>query len=195
MTIVAELRSGLRRDRMAHEVPAEEWARWEFLRDAPKGDARDPALGEIASRLWLVAQVWGAPSRERQARTFGELALTLVARCLDYREDIDQFGVEDDIRGFTRPAESPMATVRRGGDDCDEKARLFAALCLSVGLPARMVSWWSSSGQFDHVSAELLVPLDAGGGSWEHAETILRRARLGEVADAVPYEANGKWLK
>lgn len=190
--MTAAYQAGLRRDVLAHEVDGNEWARWLFLKDAPTEDAWSEKLVEVANGLRQAAEVWGRSSVRRTCLTFAQLALALTQRELLYADDL---GTGEDIRGFTRPNTSPMETVDKGGDDCDEKARLFVALCLAAGIGARMVGWWSKAGTFDHVSAEILVPGEAGGTEWIHAETIIKRAMLGEMADAVPREADGRWLR
>lgn len=194
--MTASLQAGLVRTKLAHEVPADEWERWEFLRDSPLKDANTKELQRAAGVIGQGTFLWIPGPPNRRARAFAEVALALCQRELKYRSDTDEFAKEEDIRGFTRTDDGPLAAVARGADDCDEKARLFVALCLAVGLSARMVPWWHPVNlTLDHVSAEVLLEEEGGGASWVHAECILRRAQLGEMADDVPREANGKWLK
>ena len=83
----------------------------------------------------------------------------------------------------------------RGLDDCDAKARIFVALCLARRMHAEMVPRWKG-GKLVHVYGRVFVH---GPGEsaprWYYAETILRRARLGDIAESVPKEIEtGKWL-
>lgn len=192
----ADIQAGMSRDWKRHEVDVGEWERWEFLRDAPQEDATDPGINRTARALLEATRIWAREGGTgRQIRCYAQLALALVQRELSYREDADQYGTNDDIRGYSRPYASPMQVVDRGGDDCDEKARLFVALMLAAGFAAKMVPWWTSSGEFAHVSAEFLSYTRKGEPEWLNAETILKRAQLGELADEVPRDAGGEWLR
>lgn len=170
-------------------LPAEE-RKWEFLQRAPERDARNPGLRQVARHL-LVA----AGGRHRH-RVFAHLAHALCRDGIRYRSDTARTGAED-IAGLTRDPQQGDAldAWHRGEDDCDGKARLFCALCLAVGLQARMVDHWKPTAHEDgaerlaHVSAE--VSLD---GRWLPVELTLARARLGERGEEVPKERNGQWL-
>jgi hypothetical protein len=171
----------------------EEQRKWEFLRDVPTRDANQTDFGApvqaVASHLWAIAQVSPWPEW-----CFAQLALALARDCITYQLDTDRIGREQ-IDGYTDPYCSPIEPLKRGVDDCDAKARLFVALCLARGIRAEMVDRWKNE-QLAHVYARTLV---AGPGqrapTWSYAETILRRARLGETSDQVPTEKDtGKWL-
>lgn len=169
--------------------PAEEKRKWEFLQAAPARDAADARLQAIAYHLVAVAKVTPFPDW-----CFAQLALSVARDCIRYQLDSDRVGREQ-IDGYTDPWASPLEPLTRGVDDCDAKARLFVALCLAGGLDAEMVPRWRGV-QLAHVWGRVKV---RGPGEvlprWWDAETILRRARLGDVSDVVPKEIEtGRWL-
>lgn len=172
-----------RRDRSESE-------KWEFLRDVPERDARSPELRAIAAPLLAVA---GASQWPRWA--FVQLAQCVARDLIVYQSDIDRVGREQ-IDGYTDPQGSTIEPLSRGSDDCDAKARLFVALCLSVQIPARMFPRWRR-GSLTHVSAEVFCqsPPDLHE-RWRPVETILDRARLGDVAEGIPREIDtGRWAQ
>lgn len=168
--------------------PSEEQRKWAFLRDVPALDAQDPQLKMVAGYLGSVAAFSPYPDW-----CFANLALTLVRDCIVYQLDNERIGREQ-IDGYTDPYDSPLAPLRRGVDDCDAKARMFVALCLARGLRAQMVDRWKGI-QLGHVYAAVwLTGPRAVAPRWWLAETILRRARLGDIAENVPKELEtGKW--
>lgn len=154
--------------------------KWAFLERAPARDAADPVIQDVARSLWRVALGTGETG-ERARRAFAHLAHALARDCVRYETDTKRTGGED-IAGFTRRQGHTLEALERGKDDCDAKARLFVALCLAAGLRARMVPRWEGE-TLRHVSAAVTI-----GGRELAVETILARARLGEVAEQVPYE-------
>lgn len=148
--------------------------KWRWLRAAPAHDQTEPEVRQIAYALRTAAD--GDPWR------FCVLAHAYVRDAIRYQTDTARVGGEDITRRLA-------PTLDRGVDDCDAKARLFCALCLCVGLRARMVDRWAGD-TLEHVSAAVKF----GGQEWP-VETILARARLGETAEDVPTEADGTWLK
>src|SRR4030042_428979 len=152
-----------------------ELAKWHFLAEAPERDARDTRVQTIAGALLGAAL--------RNARVFLCLAHALARDGIRYERDIARVGSED-IAGLTRPVapNDPIDALVRGRDDCDAKARLFVALCLPAGRPARMGGGGRQTGHgtqmLAHVSAEAF--LDRG---WLPVELTLARARLGETGD------------
>lgn len=162
--------------------------KWEFLHSIPTRDATDAELRSLADRLMSVARL--SPWRDW---SFANLALALVRDCVQYQLDNERVGREQ-IDGYTDPYTNPLLPYLRGVDDCDGKARLFVALCLAANIEAEMVPRWKD-GHLAHVYAKchLNGPNDPHK-RWWFAETILRRARLGDVAEAVPKEIEtGKW--
>lgn len=162
-------------------TPQEKWA---FLRDAPANDARNPTLRMIAHHLFVAAL-------ENPWR-FATLAQSVARDWIKQVTDTERVGRED-IAGLTRipKPDDAIDALRRGRDDCDAKARLFVALCLAVGVPARMRDWWSKGDAPDltHVSAEVFL-----GKKWRPVELTLSRARLDELGTNVPGEKkDGKW--
>ena len=156
--------------------------KWIFLRDAPARDAQSEEMRAYAQSVLKVAGIGPWPRW-----LFANLAHCIARDGIVYMSDIVRTGGEQ-IDGFTDPQGSTLASLERGTDDCDAKARLFVALCLAVGLPARMVPRWRGS-QLSHVSAEVYVqgPLERAS-RWWPVETILDRARIGDVAESIPLE-------
>lgn len=159
------------------------------MQEVPKRDATDPGLQQVASLLYGVAALSPWPDW-----CFAQLALALARDCIIYQLDTDRVGREQ-IDGFTDPYVSPLLPFTRGVDDCDAKARIFVALCLARHIDAEMVPRWKGE-NLAHVYAKCLVKMPhAAGKTWQFAETILRRARLGETSDNVPKEPEtGKWM-
>jgi len=128
---------------------------------------------------------------DRNARIFLHLAHALARDGIRYRRDIERVGAED-IAGLTRPENQndPVDALLRGEDDCDAKARLFVAVCLAAGRPARMVDWWRRTAHgtemLAHVSAEAFLDR-----RWLPVELTLARARLGDRGNDVPREKDG----
>lgn len=146
--------------------------KWHWLEGAPARDAQDVRLRYIARCLWLGAL--------KRPTLFAQLALAIARDGIRYELDTARVGGED--------LDHPFAALWRGVDDCDAKSRLFCALCIAAGLPARMVDHWRG-GQLVHVNAAVRI-----GGRWLPAETTLSRARLGEVPADVPKEKEtGQW--
>jgi transglutaminase-like putative cysteine protease len=162
-------------------TPKEKWA---FLHDAPAHDARHHSIKTLAGHLRAAAG--NVPAR------FATLAQSVARDWIKQVIDTERVGRED-IAGLTRKPtpDDAVDALRRGRDDCDAKARLFVALCLAAGVPARMVGWWNHDTVPDlvHVSAEVQLH-----GKWEPVELTLARARLGELGTNVPGEKkDGKW--
>jgi hypothetical protein len=174
----------------------DEQRKWEFLRDVPIRDATsvenpgNEQLRQIVAALASVANFSRWPQW-----CFANLALCLARDCITYQLDSDRVGREQ-IDGWPPdPYISPLEPFTRGVDDCDAKARIFVALCLARNMHAEMVPRWRQ-GKLTHVYGRVFVQ---GPGEkaprWYYAETILRRARLGDIAEVVPKEIEtGKWL-
>ncbi len=155
--------------------------KWALLREACISDSKNPKIIRMAELLWELSQ--------SQPIRFFKLALATARDGIEFESDIKQFGHED-IAGVTRAPEPNDAidAYTRGHDDCDAKARLFVALCLAAGFEARLWPLWKH-GVLQHVAGE--VRYDS---RWIHAETILSRARLGDMHTDVPKEiSTGHW--
>lgn len=173
---------------MAVTNDPEEWRKWQFLEAIPTKDASDPNLRGIADCLRNAARESAFPDW-----TFASLCLALARDGIQYQTDTERVGREQ-IDGFTDPYVSPLVPYRRGWDDCDAKARFFVGLCLAGGLEAKMVGRWRS-GRLAHVygTVNCQAPKEPAR-RWHIAETILARARLGDIAERVPKESDtGKW--
>jgi len=177
------------------DLEPDEQAKWEYLRAVPLRDATstenagNDALRSIAGSLGYTASFSPWP-----AWAYANLALALARDCMRYQTDNDRLGREQ-IDGWPPdPYISPIEPYTRGVDDCDAKARLFVALCLAGALKAEMVPRVKGR-KLAHVYGRVFL---LGPGEtvprWYYAETILRRARLGDIAEAVPKEIEtGKW--
>lgn len=154
--------------------------KWKLLQEVCIVDSKNPRLIKMAKLIWGLSQ-------SRPIRYF-KLALAVARDGIEYKSDIEQFGHEDiaSVTRYPNPDDAIEAYAREH-DDCDAKARLFVALCLAAGFNARLWPLWKH-GQLKHVAAEVEL-----NGRWLHAETILSRARLGEMHTDVPKEPNGKW--
>lgn len=155
--------------------------KWKLLQEVVISDSKEPDLREMSDIIWKLSG--------KNPLRFFKLALAVARDGISYESDIKQFGHED-IAGVTRYPEPDDAldAYQRGHDDCDAKARLFVALCLAQGFEARLWPLWKQ-GVLSHVAGEVLY-----NGKWIHAETILARARLGEMHTDVPKEpTTGKW--
>jgi transglutaminase-like putative cysteine protease len=161
--------------------------KWKFLRAAPIRDARNPLIQSIARSLW-AATLASTEDVSLHQRRFVQLAHTVARDWITQVIDTARVG-EEDIAGFTRAPtfDDAVDALRRGVDDCDAKARLFVALCLVVGVQARMEPVWKGD-RLEHVWSQAFID-----GAWMPVELTLARARLGEVGGDVPKEGNGKW--
>lgn len=165
-----------------------EQQKWEFLRTAPRRDAMTKEIVTLADAIWKVVI-----STRWPPFCFVKMAMALARDCIQYQLDSDRVGREqiDGLTDSQGPADAPLT---RGYDDCDAKARLFVAICIAGGINAEMVPRWKGE-RLAHVYARALVtgPSDSVA-RWYLAETILSRARLGDVAEQVPKELEtGKW--
>lgn len=154
--------------------------KFKLLQEVCISDSKNPKIIKMSKMLWGLSL--------SRPIVFFKLALALARDGIEYESDVKQFGHED-IAGVTRAPEPNDAidAYQRGYDDCDAKARLFVALCLAAGFQARLWPLWKH-GLLQHVAAEVEFH-----GKWIHAETILSRARLGEMHTQVPKELDGKW--
>ncbi len=155
--------------------------KWKLLQEMPEIDSKNEHLRHMADLVWELSG--------HQPLRFFKLALAVARDGITFESDIKQFGHED-IAGVTRNPEPNDAidAYIRGSDDCDAKARLFVALCLARGFNARLWPLWKGD-QLSHVAGEVEYR-----GHWIHAETILARAKLGEMHTDVPKEpTTGKW--
>lgn len=158
--------------------------KWGFLLYAPTQDARHREVVRLAQALWLVAG--------GRLQMFLDLASALCRDAIRYERDTARVGAED-IAGYTREPRNGDAIEawKRGVDDCDAKARLFVALCLAQGVRARMAPTWNEQGRLQHVSAEVY-----DGATWRPVELTLRRARVGDTPNEVPFERHSDdWLR
>lgn len=91
------------------------------------------------------------------------------------------------------------AILLRGYGDCDDKARLFVALCRAISLQARIRPLFNRQGEFVHVQAEVRWPgsetrPDTQLGGWILAECILKDIALGQNPEHMPRDEWGRRL-
>lgn len=171
-------------------APDFEKTKWEFLKNAPFRDAKHPAIVKRARALREATE--GSPW---PGYAFVCLAHAMAKDAIVYQLDTDRVGREQ-IDGFTDPQGAPDVPFTRGVDDCDGKARFFVSLCIASGIRAEMVDRWDlDTGRLAHVYARVYVfAPNTTSPAWFSVETILRRARIGDVAEHVPKEPEtGKW--
>lgn len=123
-------------------------------------DARFPTVREFARRI-AMAPIHDPNDQEALARDFHGF-------------------VRDSIRYVRDPAGEELSDseqiLNQGYGDCDDKARLFVALCRSIGIKARIRPCFKGE-DFVHVQAEVFVGRPA---RWVLAELIQRDVALGE---------------
>jgi transglutaminase-like putative cysteine protease len=122
-------------------------------------DARLPLTREMARRFAL--------SRTQDPNNPMALARTLHR------------WVRDSIKYVRDPAAEEMSDsdiiIRQGYGDCDDKARLFCALCRSLQIPAKIRPCFDGP-DFVHVQAEV-----KDGEKWIVAEFIVRDLEMGRL--------------
>lgn len=163
--------------------------KWIFLRDAPRIDAREPAVARLAALFWEISK--GNPEN------YCRLAMAFCRDVIRYESDTTRTGGED-----IQHAGELSDILNRGTDDCDGKARLFTALCLAAGLNASMVDHWRDDPRAPngrdlyHVSSVVILP---GHDKPVPVELTLYRARLGDnptdFPRSVPHEVSGHWSR
>lgn len=116
-------------------------------------DAQEPELRQLGA---VFAQCF--PDARARARC---LLRFVQANVSFAREPVETF-------------QSARVTLERRAGDCDDSARLLAALARCAGIPSRL-AFLQTQGQPVHVFAELWT-----GSRYEAAETTIRGAELGE---------------
>jgi transglutaminase-like putative cysteine protease len=123
-------------------------------------DARLPAVRDFARRV-AMSPLHDPNDQEALAR------------------DLHQF-VRDCIKYIRDPAGEEFSDAQQvfqqGFGDCDDKVRLFVALCRSLGIEARVLPIFRGS-DFVHVQAEVRV---GDPPRWMVAELIVKGIALGE---------------
>lgn len=153
-----------------------EKAKW--LDAACSLDAIQPRVRSLAARF---AMARGPNDIEGQARDFHRFVRDAVTYVRDpSREEFcDSTGI-----------------LNRGYGDCDDKARLFVALCRAVSIECRIRPVFNRRGQFTHVQAECkwpgseLHPLTQVGG-WILSDTIVKGLPLGGNPQTAPRDELG----
>lgn len=146
------------------------------------------AMASVDARLPIVRELAGRTARARSANR-----LDLVA------SDLQRL-VRDGIRYVRDPGEEEFAdsntVLRRGFGDCDDKARLFVALCRACGVTARIRPVFLGDA-FVHVQAEVKYSGSerdprAQADGWLVVELILRGVGVGDDPNAAPRLSDGR---
>lgn len=145
-------------------------------------------MASLDARIPIVRQMAGRVARGRDPNR-----LDLVAADL-------QRLVRDGIRYVRDPGAEEFADsgviLRRGFGDCDDKARLFVALCRACGVTARTRPVFFGPA-FVHVQAETQYPgserhPEAQPGGWLVVELILRDVGVGDDPNAARRLPDGR---
>lgn len=154
------------------------------LAAAGAADSRVKILGAGLTAM-LVARLGRVPTREEAAQWLCDAVHLLV----DYTPDPAGEEVFQTVLwtlgGECGRSVSPIANARKGCGDCEDLASLLVALCMVVGLRARVV-WMEQPGSpLNHVSVQVCVDPSRGDDCWLWLDATLPGARLGEN----PYDA------
>jgi transglutaminase-like putative cysteine protease len=152
-------------------VVFQDWeAKANYLDGAAWIDARLPFVRDIARRF----------AKACNPNNFQALAWMCFRFC------------RDRIRYVPDPASEEFSDsqqiLEQGFGDCDDKTRLFVALCRSLRLEARIrpvLQRTAEGDDFVHVQAQVRWPgssrtLKSGEGGWVTAEVILKDCELGD---------------
>lgn len=147
--------------------------------------ARQTIAGRPVAQL-AFADGWGAAralvaltdadTREPELQALGALFAACVPELRARAGALLRF-VQQNVKFEREPVETfqaSLVTLQRRAGDCDDSARLLAALARCAGVPARL-AFLSCEGQPVHVFAELHT-----GSHYEAAETTIAGAALGE---------------
>jgi transglutaminase-like putative cysteine protease len=168
------------------------------------GERRVVAFRNLKEKAeWLDGAAWEDAHRPcvrelgvRFARSIGPQKPALLA------DEFFRF-VRDSIRYVPGPSGQEFADscviLKRGSDNCAGKARLFVALCRSVGIEARIAPHFNEYDQFDHVQAQVRwrgseKDPRAEEGGWIRAELTIKDLALGEDPQAAYKRAGNRWL-
>lgn len=131
-----------------------------FLNLAARHDAWHPKLRTLA--LGLRKMLRGELGREPSTAETASLVQRYVQRNVSFVREKDEV------------FQHALYTLSRGGGDCDDHARLVAALLFACGLEAKIEGVRNSSGAISHVCA-----LVHDGRAWRWVETTLRQEQHG----------------
>ncbi len=127
-----------------------------YMQQGAERDAHAPLV-----RAWASQFLQG-----RDSRAIADAILSFCQLSIDYVNDP---GVEI--------LDSASVAIVRGFGDCDAKSRLFVALCLACGIPARIQPRFREGGKrFPHVLAA--VQLD---NCWYEADPTIINSRIGQI--------------
>jgi hypothetical protein len=137
-----------------------------YMADAAVSDVIDPMV-----LRW--AEVFRAlPYRER-----APAILCFVQRAIRYERDPAWYDPAGKRHGIEL-LDSSAVGLLRGYGDCDVKARLFVALCLASGVPARLDPVFRGDRGFPHVRGEVW---NVETGRWEVADPSIVNSAIGRL--------------
>jgi hypothetical protein len=137
-----------------------------YMADAAVSDVLDPLVlkwAEVFRRL---------PYRER-----APAILRFVQRAIRYERDPAWYDAAGKRHGI-EVLDSSAVGLMRGFGDCDVKARLFVALALASGVPARIDPVFRGERGFPHVRNEVW---DVDTGRWQVADPSIVNSDIGRL--------------
>ncbi len=127
-----------------------------YMQRGAEKDAHAPLV-----RAWARQFLQGP-----DARSIAEAIFSFCQLAVDYVNDP---GVEI--------LDSASVALARGFGDCDAKSRLFVALCLACGIPARIQPRFREGGKrFPHVLAAVQL-----NHQWYEADPTIVNSRIGQI--------------
>lgn len=141
--------------------------------------SRDPRVKAVADGLYamLAARLGRAPRRPELLQWLMDSVHLLADYAPDPPGEEMFQSVQWTIGGGCGAGLSPITGRQKGCADCEDQATLLVALCLALGIRAR-VKWIDQEGSpLNHVSA--MAELD--GGTWVCTDATIPGARPGET--------------
>jgi transglutaminase-like putative cysteine protease len=121
------------------------------------------------------------PAVQRWARVFLRLPLSMRAAAILH---FAQYAI-DYVRDPGEEVLEDAATVlERGYGDCDAKERVFVALCVACGIPARGHPVFRGA-RFPHILADVQV-----NGRWVAADPTIQNSEIGKIPPAWAAQTN-----
>ena len=134
--------------------------------DFPTGLAKAQYMkrASVADASLAIVQRWARVFCELPLDARAPAILKFCQYALDYVRDPKREVLEDST-----------VTLSRGFGDCDAKSRVFIALCLASGLPARSHPVRPEA-DFPHVLAEVYWR-----GAWQKADPTIVNSEIGRI--------------
>jgi len=144
-----------------------------YMAEAAEHDAEDPQVISWAEHFRRV------PIEDRAAAI-----LRFVQKCIEYRRDPAWFDAQGNRHGVEL-LDSSAVGFFRGYGDCDLKARMFVALCLAAGVPAKIDPVFTGDSGFPHVRAQVCVDGtgETAGSTWKVADPTIVNSTIGHLPE------------